>query len=69
MIIGISGSFVDNQLNAGNEEFIRLTDARLESFDSNPRIFDTFDIFGMLVKKVTSTLTTLKQPHYSRHLQ
>lgn len=48
-ICRISGTYVDDSLNAGIAEFQKHTEQTLRKFESKPRVWDTFDFYGAKV--------------------
>lgn len=66
--IGVSGSYVDDQLNAGTKDFIKMTDSTLRTFESKPRLFDRFDFYGMQFETVSPQLSRINQEHYAKNL-
>lgn len=52
--IGVCGSFVYDSSNAGGEEFWKLTEQKLQVFDSKPRILDCFNFRGAQVQTIAT---------------
>lgn len=52
-ISGIAGTYVDDSLNAGNEDFQKHTERTLTKFGSKPRLLDNFDFYGTQVDTST----------------
>lgn len=63
---GLLGSYVDDMLLGGNEEFQRLTEKTLTHFDSKPREWDNTEFLGVQVRTLTTPWRhfTLSQPEY-----
>lgn len=41
----MAGTYVDDSSNVGNHVLEKQTEQTLEKFNSNPRVYDCFDIF------------------------
>lgn len=65
-LIGITGNYVDDNVNAGDQEFQHETLTTLEKFDSKPRVFDNFSFFGTQIKTVGHCDFMLTQEHYAK---
>lgn len=63
---GLLGSYVDDMLLGGNEEFQRLTETTLARFESKPREWDNTEFLGVQVRTLTTPRRhfTLSQPEY-----
>lgn len=64
---GITGSYVDDCLHAGNEEFQKTTEVSLKKFDSKPRVYDNFDFFGTQIKTEQGNFF-VGQEYYTRNM-
>lgn len=61
-IIGVSGLYVDDSLNAGTLEFEKLTESTLQYFESKPRKSNSFDFYGAHLNDGTPIISnTLKR--------
>lgn len=61
-ILGISGYYVNDSLNAGRVDFQYLTEKTFEMFESKPRVYDSFDVFGSQIRtKPTGTFEVTQQ--------
>lgn len=67
-VIGVTGSYVDDSLNAGRAKFVKMTDATLQKFESKERVFDTFDFYGAQVDTISDGNFKLSQRYYIRNL-
>lgn len=67
-LIGLCGVQVDHSLNAGNEEFEKLTQLTLKKFDSKPWIYDLFEFFEMQIKAKQNGDYYTGQPYYAKNL-
>lgn len=56
---GVSCTYVDDCLNADDEDFQRHTEAVLHRFDSKPRVINDFDFYGVQVNTQKSGQLTL----------
>lgn len=65
-LYGITGNYVDDNINAGTPEFEKETEATLKKFESKPRVYDSFSFFGTQVKTLRPGVFSLSQPHYIR---
>lgn len=65
---GVSGMYVDDSINAGNERFEQLTEMTLQKFESKPRTYDDFDFFGAQIRTILPHTFTFDQRHYSSNL-
>lgn len=68
-ISGLTGTYVDDCLNAGDEAFQAHTELTLKHFESKPRTWDDFDFYGTQVNTTVDNVLTLSQPYYTRHLK
>lgn len=67
-LIGITGNYVDDNINAGNDKFQKESKITLEKFESKPRTFDTFSFFGTQVSTIKPGEFFLSQSHYMKSL-
>lgn len=63
---GLLGSYVDDMLLGGNEDFQRLTESTLTRFDSKPREWDDTEFLGVRIRTLLRPARhfTLSQPEY-----
>lgn len=66
--IGICGSYVDNSLNAGCQEFEALTKATLAKFESKPKVYDSFDFYGCQIETIAPRICKVSQRYYIQNL-
>lgn len=67
-IEGITGSYVDDCLNAGNADFEQTTEKTLQRFESKPRVYDDFDFFGTQIRTIAPGKFSMTQRNYSNNL-
>lgn len=64
-LISLCGIKVDDCLNAENEEFEKLTELTMKTFDSNPCVHGCFNVFGMQTKANENFEYYSGQPYYA----
>lgn len=67
-LIGLTGNYVDDVLNAGTAEFETLTEATLKRFDCKEREYDNFAFFGPRLQTVKEGGFMLNQEQYCKSL-
>lgn len=67
-IIGIRGSYIDDCLNAGDEEFEQMKECKLQKFKLKPRVNDSFDFFGTQLRTIAPCTFTMSQQDYANHM-
>lgn len=69
LLIGITGSYVDDSINAGGKIFQDMKLKTLQKFESKPRLYDAFDFFGMQVETRTDGNFVMNLKYYTNNLQ
>lgn len=64
ILIGLTGNYVDDNLNAGNVAFQKESELTLNMFESKPRTYDNFSFFGTQIMSSLNGPTLLSQHHY-----
>lgn len=67
-VVGITGSYVDDSINGGKGRFQDMTMNTLRKFESKPRIYDTFDFFGMQIETRADGILCMNQKYYANNL-
>lgn len=66
--IGVTGSYVDDALNAGTKGFQNLTEITLHKFESKPRTYDNFDFHGAKIETIGNADFSFDQRYYTSGL-
>lgn len=59
---------MDDSPNAGTQSFEHLTQKTLKTFESKPRVYDSFDYFGSQTQTITPHKFCVGQPYYAKHM-
>lgn len=54
-VIGVCGSYVDGSLNAGRDDFQKLTEKTLHMFESEPGLYNCFGFYGAQVERTAES--------------
>lgn len=68
IIEGVSSSYVDGELHAGNKKFETLTENTIARYDSKPRLYDSFDFFGTLIETFKNGVLYVGQIYHAKNL-
>lgn len=68
-ICGMTGTYVDDSLNAGTDKFQEHTKATSVRFESKERVFDDFDFYGLQIRTRDPDHFAISQPYYTRNLR
>lgn len=60
----MTGKYVDDGINAGNENFEKLTEQASKTFESKPGVYDPFEFYGAHVSTLWSHMFEIDQRHY-----
>lgn len=69
IVLGITGTYVDDSLNPGNEDFPIHTERALKKFESKPHVLEIFDFYVTQINTAADGAFTLSQPYYTTHLK
>lgn len=65
---GLMGTYVDDCLNAEDIEYEKLIKLTLSEFDSKPRVYDSFDLFGKQLVTIERGCFRLSQKNYTTNI-
>lgn len=67
-VAGVTGTCVDECLNAGDIDFQHHTKKTIQKFNSKPRVNGNFDLYGMQINTMKKEKFSISQPYYIRTL-
>lgn len=68
-LIGMTGNYVDDELNSGTPKFEKLTEGTMRKFECKKREYDNFGFFGTRIHTVRKDEFLLNQEHYCKALR
>lgn len=68
-VSAVTGTYVEDSLNAGDNEFMKHTEATSPKCESKSRILNDLDFYGLQIKAVNRELFKTFQPFYTSHLK